>query len=102
MTGLFADALTGVLGTLADLSVEPVKVVVDGQSPVADPLVTITFARPTELAAYAAADKAKVEVVDKTVPLGHYEHSAVYDRPGRRMLLLCRVFSHSPDWPGVA
>ncbi len=65
----------------------------------ADTIVHIKFDRLADLEAFVAADKAKVAPRENHSHRGHYLWHAMYDRPGRRMLLEFRAFPHSPEWP---
>ena len=107
-TGIRGDRmrslLAEVLARLDGLTIDPAEVHIE-VPPTRDPIVTLRFARVADIEHYASADKATVE--SRHIVLAHHggryiEHTAMYDRPGRRMLLRCLVFPHSPDWPGDA
>lgn len=99
MRSLLAD----VLARLDGLAIDPTDLHIEVHE-VRPPIVTIQFARLADIENYAAADKVKVENRHMSSLNGrkYIEHTALYDRPGRRMLLRCLVFPHSPDWSGDA
>lgn len=99
MRSLLAD----ILARLDGLTIDPTDLHVEVPL-TRDPIVTIQFARLADIENYAATDKATVENRHMSSLHGskYVEHTALYDRPGRRMLLRCLVFPHSPDWPGAA
>lgn len=80
---------------LADLSIDPFDLHITAPA-TADPTVRIVFRTRTDLERYAAQDRAKVEEVTKS-HLKHVEYSALYERPGRRVLLTHHCFDHCTD-----
>lgn len=89
--------LADLLGTLNALNIDPQELRIEVPLS-SDPYVHITFHRVADIQAFAKTDKVKVER-NAIKSHGHEEYSAIYDRPGRRMLLQCHVTRHSPDWP---
>lgn len=64
-------------------------------------LVTLTMRSLADLRAFCATDgQARVERADRGGTTTRFvEYTALYDRPGRRMLATYIVFPHSPEWP---
>lgn len=61
------------------------------------PIVELRFRTLADLRRFAAAEKAKVEFSNGQHRQRH-DWTALYDRPGRRMLLAFHAFPHSPEW----
>ena len=64
-------------------------------------LVTLTMRSLDDLRAFCATDdRARVERRDRAGSTTRFvEYTALYDRPGRKMLVTYIVFPHSPEWP---
>lgn len=63
-------------------------------------LVTLTMRSLADLRAFCAADdRARVERRDRAGATTRFvEYTALYTRPGRKMLATYIVFPHSPEW----
>ena len=97
----FRQALDETVALLYGCGADPSRLELE-RSAVTGAIVTVVFSSRANLESVAAADRARVEHRNRMIPLGHHEYSALYDRPGRRMLLVHRCFPHCPDWPGEA
>ena len=83
-------ALTYTVDLLAGLGIDPQKLEYETNLS-SDPCVTVTFRTLADLESWAKVEKIKIEHVCKS-HLQHDEHSALYARPGRRVLAICREF----------
>lgn len=93
------DVLTELTGILQGVDADPQRFEVQ-QYVSQPPTVTIRFGSRADLERFAKADKAKVEHTSRA-HLGHHEFSALYDRPGRGMLIQALIFPHMPEWAEI-
>lgn len=84
--------LADILGILDGLTIEPRLVSIEDCA--SGPIAKIDFKSRGDIETYVAADKAKVRVSRLTHRAGLVEYSALYDRPGRKMLLMHNCFPH--------
>lgn len=83
------EVIADTLATLQGINAEPQILSFDAHLDLTH--VKVAFLSLADLEAWCRVDKAKVEKVSKP-HLCHDEHSALYDRPGRRALAVFR------DW----
>ncbi|MGC0144442.1 hypothetical protein [Pseudactinotalea sp. Z1732] len=80
---------------------DPLEVHIKGHHADPDPIATVTLRSVADLEAFTARD-GKPTITRRHVAWGttgrHWEHSATYDRPGRKMLALARIFAHMDEW----
>ena len=84
------EALAEVLASLDRTGLDPLELWVQATS--GGPQVKLRFRRLRDLTAWCAAERVRVTHVDKTVPLRHHLHSALYSRRG------CRVLAQALVW----
>lgn len=89
-------ALTDTVDTLVGLGIDPQKLEYETRLS-GVPIIEVTFRTLADLEAWCRVEKVKIEHVCKS-HLHHDQHSALYDRPDRRMLAVCRVFDFD-RWP---
>lgn len=83
-------ALTDVVDILSGIGVDPQSLLYETHL-TSEPHVRIVFRTVDDLQAWCTVEKAKTEHQSRPT-LQHDEYSALYDRPGRKMLVVCRVF----------
>lgn len=94
--------LADILARLDGLTIDPIELRIETH-PTTNTHVRIDFATVADITNFAATDNAKVTVRDRRMDgMSHVEHHALYDRPGRRMLLRCLIFPFSPEWEAGA
>ena len=100
---LVTAAVAEVLSLLLELDLDPASLAVDG-SLVRAPSVQIRLRSRADLVKWAAAEKVQVEYRDvwHQGVRSHHEFSALYHRPGRRMLVQAHIFPHSPEWYSIS
>lgn len=89
--------LDAVMTILDGIGADPALLSVEHVTASNEPIIKITFRRRADVEAFAKVEKVKVDTLDKSIPLNHWEYSALYDRDGRRMLIQHLCFPHCPD-----
>lgn len=89
-------ALTDTVDTLVGLGIDPQKLEYETRLS-GVPILTVTLRTLADLEAWCRVEKVKIEHVCKS-HLRHDQYSALYDRPDRRVLAICRVFDFG-RWP---
>lgn len=90
-------ALTDTVDLLVGLGIDPQKLEYETRLS-GVPIITVTFRTVADLEAWCAVEKVKITKTHKFL-LQHDQYSALYDRPDRRMLAICRVFDHQKPRP---